>query len=269
MCIRDRIWPRDHQLWFKLSFVASMSGAQLKEHVIRLSEMWVVVLSLFLGASTQLWGLLPETGVGDGARQGFECVSFFCCIQQLFSVVSNAVFIVVSSAVPARNFVPFWSVCLGQYQLVEGFTLLGSYAFVVQILILGYTKLDIVCSGSNDWLPETMLAISLAGIPVFVFVVNSVSVVAQHGGLFADHIVVDCTGSEDEIRAGVLSNIVSLQSDQQVQNFYHRRKVGAQASVNTQSLEQEDSKSPQQCDDSGEPEAQLTMGTTATPTIPG
>eukprot|EP00658_Telonema_sp_P-2_P033222 TRINITY_DN24428_c0_g1_i3.p1 TRINITY_DN24428_c0_g1~~TRINITY_DN24428_c0_g1_i3.p1 ORF type:complete len:230 (+),score=52.15 TRINITY_DN24428_c0_g1_i3:104-691(+) len=149
-----------------------------------------------------------------------SAISFACCIWQLFSVVCNAVFIIVSSSVSDANFTAFSAACLGPYQLVELFTLIGSYTFVLQISMLGYLQLDLA-SDSHILPVAVLLALLVPAIGIFLLVVNSASVIAQHGGLHAKRSV---TAFEpgDEISAiqCVLQNVLKLKTDAETEQFY-------------------------------------------------
>lgn len=128
----------DHHVSFKRCLFLSRSGAQAKEHVMALAEIWVVATAILVGLQVSFYGYYNPNNVLDPtpfvklAAEIFLFVGVWCTFATMILFV---VLFINFSACGAANFKAFFALAIFPIQLAE-YVLNGAlYSFEIFLVI--------------------------------------------------------------------------------------------------------------------------------------
>lgn len=209
---RDWCIPVDHQSAFKKATLFAMEQNEFKEYTLRHSEIWMVISSLFLGATMTTWSLLPDTfgneDLRDDTTMGYlntAANSFMVLTTQMNigAISAHAVTFTVAGTVHEENFKSFF-VTAGIYMVMCGemFFLISLYFFFASLFLLTYLRIEIIhrrhdLALSSLWPVGANLLTTFLCLFYMFCNINFVSRTAMHTGLMLDPTKTQSKGQQE------------------------------------------------------------------------
>lgn len=209
---KDWCIPVDHQMAFKKATMFAMEQNEFKEYTLRHSEIWMVISSLFLGATMTCWSLLPDTfgneDLRDDTTLGYlntaaNSFMVFTTQMNVGAISAHAVTFTVAGTVHEENFKSFFATA-GIYMVMCGemFFLISLYFFFVSLFLLTYLRIEIIyrrhdLATSSLWPVGANVVTTCICLFYMFCYINFVSRTAMHTGLMLDPTTTQCKGEKE------------------------------------------------------------------------
>ena len=139
----DWLMPFDHHKAFKRGMLHGLSGADLKRSVLATSEIWIIVVTLWLGLCIELWSSFPDFE-GD-AHLGiigivYNFAGYFTSIFSVMAMALYSVYFIVSFTISPSKFKSFYCLFLDVYQQAEVYLMVSIYGFFIMCMFYLYGR---------------------------------------------------------------------------------------------------------------------------------
>mmetsp|Transcript_17685 Transcript_17685/g.26497 ORF Transcript_17685/g.26497 Transcript_17685/m.26497 type:complete len:397 (+) Transcript_17685:56-1246(+) len=147
----DFFIPIDHQPIFRRKMIHSLSGAQLKDQVLRSCESWILVYALIFNSVISLWGLLPSSATHLEAMV-WEWALIMICALSLGSCIIYSVIDLNVSAVHPSNMKAHTLAITDAYNVAEAVSMLTANGLMALTFFMGYLRIRHAAGNfDSDW----------------------------------------------------------------------------------------------------------------------